>query len=118
MDPQLPLNIIIAAMESKTNHLLACYVCTRTFVKCKNQNSNLRRHIKVVHGMSPSMHPPKCRWDSLPMGRVKDDVDRKERTRKSQRNWARKFRQRRKIEEAAMILCMLKNDGGRGETKN
>ncbi|KAG0301066.1 hypothetical protein BGZ98_008647 [Dissophora globulifera] len=87
--------------------LLLCPVCSRAFKPSKNQNCNLRRHLKNVHNMSPTMHPRKCKWDSLPDGRVKDDKDRKERTRKSKRLWARKFRLRRKVEEAAVVLSML-----------
>ncbi|KAG0006925.1 hypothetical protein BGZ65_001644 [Modicella reniformis] len=87
--------------------LLLCPVCNRAFKPSKNQNCNLRRHLKNVHNMSPTMHPRKCKWDSLPDGRVKDDKDRKERTRKSKRLWARKFRLRRKVEEAAVVLSML-----------
>ena len=90
-----------------TNQLLMCPVCSRAFKPSKNQNCNLRRHLKNVHNMSPTMHPRKCKWDSLPDGRVKDDKDRKERTRKSKRIWAQKFRQRRKVEEAAVVLSML-----------
>ncbi|KAF9942102.1 hypothetical protein BGZ67_003112 [Mortierella alpina] len=90
-----------------TTQLLLCPVCSRAFKPSKNQNCNLRRHLKNVHSMSPAIHPRKCKWDSLPDGRVKDDKDRKERTRKSKRLWARKFRQRRKVEEAAVVLSML-----------
>ncbi|KAG9327063.1 hypothetical protein KVV02_008693 [Mortierella alpina] len=90
-----------------TTQLLLCPVCSRAFKPSKNQNCNLRRHLKNVHNMSPAIHPRKCKWDSLPDGRVKDDKDRKERTRKSKRLWARKFRQRRKVEEAAVVLSML-----------
>ncbi|KAF9538911.1 hypothetical protein EC957_006024, partial [Mortierella hygrophila] len=84
----------------------------RAFKPSKNQNSNLRRHIKIIHNMSPTMHPRKCIWDSIRNGRVKDDKDRKDRTRKSKRLWARKYRlrrrvERRKVEEAALVLCML-----------
>ncbi|KAF9928022.1 hypothetical protein FBU30_002715 [Linnemannia zychae] len=87
-----------------TTQLLLCPVCSRAFKPSKNQNCNLRRHLKNVHNMSPTMHPRKCKWDSLPDGRVKDDKDRKERTRKSKRLWARKYRLRRKVEEAALVL--------------
>ncbi|KAF9323365.1 hypothetical protein BG006_001542, partial [Podila minutissima] len=87
--------------------LLMCPVCDKAFKPSKNQNCNLRRHLKNVHAMSPAIHPRKCKWDSLPDGRVKDDKDRKERTRKSKRLWARKFRLRRKVEEAAEVLTML-----------
>ena len=90
-----------------TTQLLLCPVCNRAFKPSKNQNCNLRRHLKNVHNMSPTIHPRKCKWDSLPDGRVKDDKDRKERTRKSKRLWARKFRLRRKVEEAAVVLSML-----------
>jgi hypothetical protein len=45
------------------------------------------------------------KWDSLPDGRVNDDKDRKERTLKSKRLWARKYRSRRKVEDAALVLC-------------
>ncbi|KAF9177199.1 hypothetical protein BGZ51_009023 [Haplosporangium sp. Z 767] len=90
-----------------TTQLLLCPVCGRPFKPSKNQNCNLRRHLKNVHNMSPAMHPRKCKWDSLPDGRVKDDKDRKERTRKSKRIWARKYRLRRKVEEAAEVLSML-----------
>ncbi|KAG0247668.1 hypothetical protein BG011_001097 [Mortierella polycephala] len=90
-----------------TTQLLLCPVCSRPFKPSKNQNCNLRRHLKNVHNMSPTMHPRKCKWDSLPDGRVKDDKDRKERTRKSKRIWARKYRLRRKVEEAAEVLSML-----------
>ncbi|KAG0232076.1 hypothetical protein BGX31_005284 [Mortierella sp. GBA43] len=90
-----------------TTQLLLCPVCNRAFKPSKNQNCNLRRHLKNVHNMSPAIHPRKCKWDSLPDGRVKDDKDRKERTRKSKRLWARKFRLRRKVEEAAVVLSML-----------
>ncbi|KAG0346128.1 hypothetical protein BG005_000924 [Podila minutissima] len=92
---------------SSNTQLLLCPVCSRAFKPSKNQNCNLRRHLKNVHNMSPTMHPRKCKWDSLPDGRVKDDKDRKERTRKSKRLWARKFRLRRKVEEAAVVLSML-----------
>ncbi|KAF9928308.1 hypothetical protein FBU30_002482 [Linnemannia zychae] len=92
---------------SSSSQLLLCPVCSRAFKPSKNQNCNLRRHLKNVHNMSPTMHPRKCKWDSLPDGRVKDDKDRKERTRKSKRLWARKFRLRRKVEEAAVVLSML-----------
>ncbi|KAI7817078.1 hypothetical protein BC939DRAFT_481454 [Gamsiella multidivaricata] len=90
-----------------TTQLLLCPVCSRAFKPSKNQNCNLRRHLKNVHNMSPAIHPRKCKWDSLPDGRVKDDKDRKDRTRKSKRLWARKFRLRRKVEEAAVVLSML-----------
>ncbi|KAG0273033.1 hypothetical protein BGZ95_011166 [Linnemannia exigua] len=90
-----------------TTQLLLCPICSRAFKPSKNQNCNLRRHLKNVHNMSPTMHPRKCKWDSLPDGRVKDDKDRKERTRKSKRLWARKYRLRRKVEEAALVLSML-----------
>ncbi|KAK3804484.1 MAG: hypothetical protein J3R72DRAFT_500068 [Linnemannia gamsii] len=90
-----------------TTQLLVCPICSRAFKACKNQNCNLRRHLKNIHNMSPTMHPRKCKWDSIPNGRVKDDKDRKERTRKSKRRWARKYRLRRKVEEAALVLCML-----------
>ncbi|KAF9432663.1 hypothetical protein BGZ76_010503 [Entomortierella beljakovae] len=93
--------------SSSNPQLLLCPVCSRAFKPSKNQNCNLRRHLKNVHNMSPTMHPRKCKWDSLPDGRVKDDKDRKERTRKSKRLWARKFRLRRKVEEAAVVLSML-----------
>ncbi|KAG9065379.1 hypothetical protein KI688_002704 [Linnemannia hyalina] len=93
--------------SSSASQLLLCPVCSRAFKPSKNQNCNLRRHLKNVHNMSPTMHPRKCKWDSLPDGRVKDDKDRKERTRKSKRLWARKFRLRRKVEEAAVVLSML-----------
>ncbi|KAG0344847.1 hypothetical protein BG004_004123 [Podila humilis] len=90
--------------------LLHCPVCDRAFKASKNQNCNLRRHLKNVHDLSPAeIHPRKCKWDSLPDGRVKDDKDRKERTRKSKRMWARKFRLKRKVEEAAEVLTMLGN---------
>ncbi|KAF9147491.1 hypothetical protein BG015_010877 [Linnemannia schmuckeri] len=95
------------APASSSSQLLLCPVCSRAFKPSKNQNCNLRRHLKNVHNMSPTMHPRKCKWDSLPDGRVKDDKDRKERTRKSKRLWARKFRLRRKVEEAAVVLSML-----------
>ncbi|KAF9977482.1 hypothetical protein BGZ73_005869 [Actinomortierella ambigua] len=93
---------------SNNTQLLLCPVCSRAFKPSKNQNCNLRRHLKNVHNMSPTIHPRKCKWDSLPDGRVKDDKDRKERTRKSKRLWARKFRLRRKVEEAAVVLSMLR----------
>ncbi|KAF9900616.1 hypothetical protein EC991_007076 [Linnemannia zychae] len=93
--------------SASSSQLLLCPVCSRAFKPSKNQNCNLRRHLKNVHNMSPTMHPRKCKWDSLPDGRVKDDKDRKERTRKSKRLWARKFRLRRKVEEAAVVLSML-----------
>lgn len=92
---------------TSTGKLLLCPVCDKAFKPSKNQNCNLRRHLKNVHDMSPTIHPRKCKWDSLPDGRVKDDKDRKERTRKSKRLWARKFRLRRKVEEAAVVLSML-----------
>ncbi|KAG0233364.1 hypothetical protein BGX31_004847 [Mortierella sp. GBA43] len=101
-------NSSTASLTSSNNpQLLLCPVCSRAFKPSKNQNCNLRRHLKNVHNMSPTMHPRKCKWDSLPDGRVKDDKDRKERTRKSKRLWARKFRLRRKVEEAAVVLSML-----------
>ncbi|KAG0029776.1 hypothetical protein BGZ81_003463 [Podila clonocystis] len=93
--------------NKSTGKLLLCPVCDKAFKPSKNQNCNLRRHLKNVHDMSPTIHPRKCKWDSLPDGRVKDDKDRKERTRKSKRLWARKFRLRRKVEEAAEVLTML-----------
>jgi hypothetical protein len=96
-----------SSTSSSNTQLLLCPVCSRAFKPSKNQNCNLRRHLKNVHNMSPTMHPRKCKWDSLPDGRVKDDKDRKERTRKSMRLWARKFRLRRKVEEAAVVLSML-----------
>ncbi|KAF9369413.1 hypothetical protein CPB97_003617 [Podila verticillata] len=96
-----------SSTSSSNTQLLLCPVCSRAFKPSKNQNCNLRRHLKNVHNMSPTMHPRKCKWDSLPDGRVKDDKDRKERTRKSKRLWARKFRLRRKVEEAAVVLSML-----------
>ncbi|GJJ72287.1 hypothetical protein EMPS_04644 [Entomortierella parvispora] len=97
----------VPSTTTTTSQLLMCPVCSRAFKPSKNQNCNLRRHLKNVHNMSPTMHPRKCKWDSLPDGRVKDDKDRKERTRKSKRIWAQKFRQRRKVEEAAVVLSML-----------
>ncbi|KAF9272274.1 hypothetical protein BGZ88_005015 [Linnemannia elongata] len=90
-----------------TTQLLLCPVCSQPFKPSKNENSNLRRHIKNIHKMSPTMHPRKCKWDSIPGGRIKDDKDRNERIRKSKRLWARKTRLRRKAEEAALGLCML-----------
>ncbi|KAF9585424.1 hypothetical protein BGW38_002439, partial [Lunasporangiospora selenospora] len=93
-----------SSTPSTQPQLLLCPVCRRAFKPSKNQNCNLRRHLKNVHNMSPTMHPRKCKWDSLPDGRVKDDKDRKERTRKSKRLWARKFRLRRKVEEAAVAV--------------
>ncbi|KAK3817128.1 MAG: hypothetical protein JOS17DRAFT_758352 [Linnemannia elongata] len=90
-----------------TTQLLLCPVCSQAFKPSENQNSNLRRHLKNIHNMSPTMHPRKCKWDSLPDGRIKDDKDRKERTRKSKRLWARKTRHCRKAEEAALGLYML-----------
>ncbi|KAG0045633.1 hypothetical protein BGZ89_005554 [Linnemannia elongata] len=84
-----------------TTQLLLCPVCSQPFKPSKNENSNLRRHIKNIHKMSPTMHPRKCKWDSIPGGRIKDDKDRNERIRKSKRLWARK------AEEAALGLCML-----------
>ncbi|KAG0295903.1 hypothetical protein BGZ97_004686 [Linnemannia gamsii] len=93
--------------DPTTTQLLLCPVCSRAFKLSKNQNSNLRRHLKNIHNMSPSMHPRKCKWDSIPNGRVKDDKDREERTRKTKRLWARKERLRRKTDEAALGLCML-----------
>ncbi|KAF9188614.1 hypothetical protein BGZ51_000477 [Haplosporangium sp. Z 767] len=103
-----PSSVAPSTPLTATNpQLLLCPVCSRPFKPSKNQNCNLRRHLKNVHNMSPTMHPRKCKWDSLPDGRVKDDKDRKERTRKSKRLWARKFRLRRKVEEAAMVLSML-----------
>ncbi|KAF9999937.1 hypothetical protein BGZ65_004784 [Modicella reniformis] len=96
-----------SSMGPASAQLLLCPVCNRAFKPSKNQNCNLRRHLKNVHNMSPTIHPRKCKWDSLPDGRVKDDKDRKERTRKSKRLWARKFRLRRKVEEAAVVLSML-----------
>ncbi|KAG0353854.1 hypothetical protein BGX24_007144 [Mortierella sp. AD032] len=86
---------------STTTQLLLCPVCSRPFKSIKNQNCNLRRHLKNIHNMSPMMHPPKCKWDSIPNGRVKDAKDRKERNRKSKRLWARRYRLRRQVEEAA-----------------
>ncbi|KAF9083058.1 hypothetical protein BGX29_003418, partial [Mortierella sp. GBA35] len=90
-----------------TTQLLLCPVCSQAFEPSKNQNCNLRRHLKNIHNMSPTMHPRKNKWDSLPDGRYKDDEDRKGRIRKSKRIWARKDRLRRKAEEAALGLCML-----------
>ncbi|KAF9407749.1 hypothetical protein BGZ94_002578, partial [Podila epigama] len=87
--------------------VLHCPVCNKGFKPSKNQNCNLRRHLKNVHTLSPTIHPRKCKWDSLPAGRVKDDKDRKERTRNSKRLWARKFRLRQRVEEAAEVLTML-----------
>ncbi|KAG0276995.1 hypothetical protein BGZ95_006703 [Linnemannia exigua] len=52
-------------------------------------------------------HPRKCKWDSIPNGRVKDDKDRRERNRKSKRLWSHKYRLRRRVEEAALVLSML-----------
>ncbi|KAF9143995.1 hypothetical protein BG015_000238 [Linnemannia schmuckeri] len=92
---------------STTNQPLLCPVCSQVFKPAKNQNCNLRRHIKNIHNMSPTMHPRRCKWDSLPGGRIKDDKERKERIRKSKRIWARKSRLRRKTDEAALGLCML-----------
>ncbi|KAG0366749.1 hypothetical protein BGX24_003552 [Mortierella sp. AD032] len=76
----------------------------------KNQNCHLRRHLKHIHGLSPMMHPPKSEWDSIPNGRVKDAKDRKDRNRRSKRLWARRYRARRQIEEAAWVLCKLSQD--------
>ncbi|KAG9066858.1 hypothetical protein KI688_012770 [Linnemannia hyalina] len=90
-----------------TTQLLLCSVCSQPFKPSKNQNTNLRRHLKNIHNMSPTMHPRKCKWDSIPDGRIKDDKDRKERTRQSKRLSARKTRLRHKAEEAALGLCML-----------
>ncbi|KAG0284161.1 hypothetical protein BGZ97_008283, partial [Linnemannia gamsii] len=42
--------------------------------------------------------------------KCKDDNEREERTRKSKRLWARKYRLRRKVEEAASVLCKLGQD--------
>ncbi|KAF9904113.1 hypothetical protein EC991_003088 [Linnemannia zychae] len=90
-----------------TTQLLLCPICSRAFKACKNQNCNLRKHLKNVHNMSPTMHPRKCKWDSIPNGRVKDDKDRKKRNRKSKRLWAHKYRLRRRVEEAALVLSTL-----------
>ncbi|KAF9106084.1 hypothetical protein BGX29_010546 [Mortierella sp. GBA35] len=105
--PMVATAVSGSTSSSNAAQLLLCPVCSRAFKPSKNQNCNLRRHLKNVHNMSPTMHPRKCKWDSLPDGRVKDDKDRKERTRKSKRLWARKFRLRRKVEEAAVVLSML-----------
>ncbi|KAG9072921.1 hypothetical protein KI688_000702 [Linnemannia hyalina] len=101
--------VVSASMKPvpTTMQLLLCPVCSRAFKPSKNQNTNLRRHLQNIHNMSPTTHPRKCKWDSIPDGRVKDDKDRKERTRKSKRLSARKTRPRRKAEEAALGLCML-----------
>ncbi|KAF9979061.1 hypothetical protein BGZ75_009841 [Mortierella antarctica] len=107
VSPSMPSSAAGGPSTATSPQLLLCPVCSRAFKPSKNQNCNLRRHLKNVHNMSPTMHPRKCKWDSLPDGRVKDDKDRKERTRKSKRLWARKFRQRRKVEEAAVVLSML-----------
>ncbi|KAG0233067.1 hypothetical protein BGW41_001635, partial [Actinomortierella wolfii] len=106
--PTTPSVTPATTVTTGNTQLLLCPVCSRAFKPSKNQNCNLRRHLKNVHNMSPTMHPRKCKWDSLPDGRVKDDKDRKERTRKSKRLWARKFRLRRKVEEAAVVLSMLR----------
>jgi hypothetical protein len=90
-----------------TTQLLLCRICNQPFKPSKNQNSNLRRHLKNIHKLSPTLHPRKSKWDSIPEGRIKDENDRTERTRKSKRLWARKERFRRKAEEAALGLCML-----------
>ncbi|KAH7047874.1 hypothetical protein BKA57DRAFT_493245 [Linnemannia elongata] len=92
---------------STTMQLLLRRACSRDFKLSPNQNCNLRRHLKNFHNMSPTMHPRKSKWNSLPDGRIKDDKDRKERKSKSKRLWARKTRLRRKAEEAALGLCML-----------
>ncbi|KAI8598576.1 hypothetical protein EDD21DRAFT_356250 [Dissophora ornata] len=67
-----------------TTQLLLCPFCSRAFKPSKNQNWNLRRHLKNVHNMSPRMHPRKCK-----------------------RLWARKYRLRRRVEEVALVLSML-----------
>ncbi|KAF9081216.1 hypothetical protein BGX23_001121 [Mortierella sp. AD031] len=90
-----------------TTQLLLSHVCSRAFNPSKNRNCKLRRHLKNVHNMSPTIHPCKCKWDSLPDGHVKDDKDRRERTRKSKRLWARKYRLRRRVEDAALALSMF-----------
>ncbi|OAQ22210.1 hypothetical protein K457DRAFT_1838191 [Linnemannia elongata AG-77] len=80
---------------------------TTQLLLCLSANSNLRRHIKNIHNMSPTMHLRKCKWNSIPDCRIKDDKDRKHRTRKIKRLWARKTRLHRKAEEATLGLCML-----------
>ncbi|KAG0198140.1 hypothetical protein BGX33_012574 [Mortierella sp. NVP41] len=90
-----------------TTQPLPCPVCSRVFQPSKNQNCNLRRHLRNTHKMSSTMHPRKNKWDSIPDGRIKDDEDRTERTRRSKRLWARKERHRRKVEDAALVLCTL-----------
>jgi hypothetical protein len=47
--------------DPATTQLLLCPICSRAFKSCKNQNSNLRRHLKNIHNLSPKMHPRKCK---------------------------------------------------------
>ncbi|OAQ32487.1 hypothetical protein K457DRAFT_1873281 [Linnemannia elongata AG-77] len=88
---------------------LVDYIKRQSFKPGKNQNCNLRRHLKTIHKISPKLHPAKSKWDSIPGGRVKNEKERQERIRKSKRLWARKYRLRRKaeVEEAASVLCMI-----------
>ncbi|OAQ32493.1 hypothetical protein K457DRAFT_16501 [Linnemannia elongata AG-77] len=88
--------VVSASMKPvpTTTQLLLCPVCSQPFKPKHSQN--------VTNNA-----PRKCKWDSIPGGRIKDDKDRNERIRKSKRLWARKTRLRRKAEEAALGLCML-----------
>lgn len=86
--------------------LLLCPICNRPFNPSKNRKYKSRRNLKNVH-MSPRMHPCKREWDSLPNGRVIDNKECRERTRKSKGLPARKYHLRRRVEEAALVLNML-----------
>ncbi|KAF9271932.1 hypothetical protein BGZ88_005419, partial [Linnemannia elongata] len=95
-----------------TTQLLPCPACCRAFKPGKNQNCNLRRHLKIIHNISLKLHPAKSNWDSIPGGRVKNEKERQECIRRSKRLWARKHRLRHKaeVEEAASVLCMISDE--------
>jgi hypothetical protein len=90
-----------------TTPLLLCLICSRAFNPSKKRNCKLRRHLKNVHIMSPTMHLCRCKWYSLPYIHVTDDKDRRERTHKSKCLCARKCLLRRRVEDAALVLRML-----------
>ncbi|KAK5799794.1 hypothetical protein F5H01DRAFT_356921 [Linnemannia elongata] len=111
LPPSLSLSVSLSLpLSDSLHHSCSLHLPSITshpiqpFKPSKNENPNLRRHIKNIHKISSTMHPRECKWDSIPDGRIKDDKDRKERIRKSKRLWARKTRLRRK---AALGLCML-----------
>ena len=86
-----------------------CPICNRVFTLCKNVNTNIRRHISKQHPLHVVSHvvPLKNKWDSHPLGRVKTEEERVQRSRTARRLWARKNRAWKRHYDAALVLEML-----------